>query len=99
MLELLGWGALSAKLKSDARRHALTFGPRRPRTIPIIDAQAKRLAGNPSKLEKAVSKRIVRAVRAIVNTQSFEHVVVALTNKRSKIRKSLSSSTMSRVRV
>lgn len=61
------------------------LGPRAPRHIPVLDRFTLRLAGNPSSTAKFASERLVKMIRGFVNTKSFEHLVVALLNKQSKL--------------
>lgn len=62
-------------------------GPRAPRQLPILDRSAQRLAGNPSKTVKWTADRVVKMVRGFVNTKLFEHMVVALLNRESRLHK------------
>lgn len=85
--ELLGWGGLWLKLKSDAKQQILVHGKLQPQKIPFVDAQLKKAAGHPTKFQRAISQRAVKLVRRIVNTRAFEHIATGLLNPKSSLRK------------
>ena len=83
--ELIGWGGLWLKLKSDAQRQILIHGKPQPQRIPLLDGKLRDLAGHPSKVEQAVASRLVSGTRRVVNTRAFEYVINGLCNRRSKL--------------
>lgn len=85
--ELVGWGVLWQKLKSDTQKQILIHGKPQPQRIPFVDSKLRDLAGHPSKVEQAIASRIVSGTRRIVNTRAFEYVVSGFCNRRSKLRR------------
>jgi hypothetical protein len=56
------------------------------RQIPIVNWYLKRKAGKPANaMERRRNAGIVAGVRALVNTETFEHIVAAYFNKRSTL--------------
>ena len=57
------------------------------RKIPFVNWYLKRKAGKPVGLiETKRNAAIVGAVRGLVNTETFEHIVAVVLNKRSKLK-------------
>ena len=57
------------------------------RKIPIINWFLKRQAGKPANfMERKRNSMIVSAARGLVNTETFEHIVAAILNSRSKLK-------------
>ena len=57
------------------------------RKIPFVNWYLKRKAGKPANfMERKRNSTIVGAVRGLVNTETFEHIVGVVLNKRSKLK-------------
>ena len=57
------------------------------RKLPIVNWYLKRKAGKPANfMERKRNSTIVGAVRGLVNTETFEHIVGVVLNKRSKLK-------------
>src|ERR1035437_2993541 len=57
------------------------------RKIPFANWYLKRKAGKPANfMERKRNSTIVGAVRGLVNTETFEHIVGVVLNKRSKLK-------------
>ena len=57
------------------------------RKIPFVNWYLKRKAGKPANfMERKRNSAIVGAVRGLVNTETFEHIVGVVLNKRSKLK-------------
>jgi hypothetical protein len=57
------------------------------RTIPFVNWYLKRKAGRPvGFMERKRNSTIVGAVRGLVNTETFEHIVAATLNSRSQLK-------------
>ena len=57
------------------------------RKIPFVNWYLKRKAGTPANfMERKRNSTIVGAVRGLVNTETFEHIVGVVLNKRSKLK-------------
>jgi hypothetical protein len=57
------------------------------RKLPIVNWYLKRKAGKPTNfLERKRNSTIVGAVRGLVNTETFEHIVAAALNSRSQLK-------------
>ena len=57
------------------------------RKIPFVNWYLKRKAGKPTNfMERKRNSTIVGAVRGLVNTETFEHIVGVVLNKRSKLK-------------
>jgi hypothetical protein len=57
------------------------------RKIPFVNWYLKRKAGKPANfMERTRNSTIVGAVRGLVNTETFEHIVGVVLNKRSKLK-------------
>ena len=57
------------------------------RKIPFVNWYLKRKAGKPADfIERKRNSTIVGAVRGLVNTETFEHIVGVVLNKRSKLK-------------
>lgn len=95
--EILAGATLWFKVKQDHVKQILIFGTPQPTRIPILDAQLERLAGCPSKSQRAVSGRIVKVTRKLVNTKAFEHIITSLVNTKSEMHKKLQSSPIVRI--
>jgi len=55
--------------------------------LPIVNWYLKRKAGKPANfMERKRNSTIVGAVRGLVNTETFEHIVGVVLNKRSKLK-------------
>jgi hypothetical protein len=90
--ELLAGASLWFKVKRDKARQILLFGSFQPTKIPILDHQLDKLAGSPTKTQRALSERLVKVTRKLVNTKAFEHAVTAIVNTRSILHTKLHSS-------
>jgi hypothetical protein len=57
------------------------------RKIPFVNWYLKRKAGKPANfMERKRNSAIVGAVRGLVNTETFEHIVAAALNSRSQLK-------------
>jgi hypothetical protein len=57
------------------------------RKIPFVNWYLKRKAGKPANfMERKRNSAIVGAARALINTETFEHIVGAALNSRSKLK-------------
>ena len=57
------------------------------RKIPFVNWYLKRKAGKPASfMERKRNSTIVGAVRGLVNTETFEHIVAAALNSRSQLK-------------
>ena len=57
------------------------------RKLPIVNWYLKRKAGKPANfMERKRNSTIVGAVRGLVNTETFEHIVAAALNSRSQLK-------------
>jgi hypothetical protein len=63
--------------------------------LPVLHNLTLKVRGNPSKMEKLAADKSVVAIRQIVKTTSFEHIIQGFWCSNSKIRKSMKAKNMS----